>query len=78
VAHLWRTTFDIGPAWTALLQNLDESVGLARFAGPGAWNDLDMLEARAGAGESDLGLRCRGVALPVLIHTWPAGLHQSS
>jgi alpha-galactosidase len=44
VAHSWRTTFDIHPNWPSLLQNLDESVGLARYAGPGSWNDLDLLE----------------------------------
>jgi hypothetical protein len=45
VAHSWRTTFDIHPRWPAVMQNLDESIGLARFAGPGkGWGDMDMLE----------------------------------
>lgn len=30
-----------------MLRCLDNTVGLARFAGPGAWNDPDMLEASA-------------------------------
>ncbi|PRW59770.1 glycoside hydrolase [Chlorella sorokiniana] len=44
VAHSWRTTFDIHASWESVMQNLDESIGLARYSGPGEWNDLDMLE----------------------------------
>ncbi|EFN53392.1 hypothetical protein CHLNCDRAFT_137182 [Chlorella variabilis] len=44
VAHAWRTTFDSHPSWPSIMLNLDESVALARYAGPGAWNDLDLLE----------------------------------
>ena len=28
------------------MTNLDGTVGLGRYAGPGGWNDADMLEAR--------------------------------
>ena len=52
VAHLWRTTGDIldcwdctstwgGAGWVTLL---DQQVGLEKYAGPGGWNDPDMLE----------------------------------
>lgn len=44
VANMWRTTFDISPGWEHVLANLDSNIGLARFAGPGGWNDPDMLE----------------------------------
>lgn len=44
VGHSWRTTADISPTWSAILSNLDGTIGLAQFAGPGAWNDPDMLE----------------------------------
>ena len=44
VGNSWRTTEDVAPNWNSLLANLDNTVGLARFAGPGAWNDPDMLE----------------------------------
>lgn len=47
VAHAWRTTFDSHPSWPSIMLNLDESVALARYAGPGAWNDLDLLEVGA-------------------------------
>jgi alpha-galactosidase len=44
VANLWRTTVDIQPNFTSLLNNFHVNVGLAAHAGPGAWNDPDMLE----------------------------------
>lgn len=53
VGHLWRTTLDIDLGarydgdkwgnqigWTAIL---DKQVGLEKYAGPGRWNDPDML-----------------------------------
>ena len=36
---------DIEATWEGVVENLDETAGLARFAGPGGWNDADMLEA---------------------------------
>ena len=48
LAHSWRTTIDIAPNWNSILSNLDSSIGLARFAGPGGWNDADMLEVGNG------------------------------
>jgi len=42
--NLWRTTDDISDRWSSLLGILDQQVGLARYAGPGHWNDPDMLE----------------------------------
>ncbi len=46
VGNSWRTTADISPNWDSILRCLDNNIGLARFAGPGAWNDPDMLEVR--------------------------------
>ena len=46
VGNSWRTTGDISPNWDSFLRCLDNNVGLARYAGPGAWNDPDMLEVR--------------------------------
>jgi len=56
VGHLWRTTGDIqdcwdckkdwgGMGWTIIL---DMQVGLEKYAGPGHWNDPDMLEVGNG------------------------------
>lgn len=46
VGNSWRTTQDIAPGWDSVMTNLDGTVGLSRYAGPGGWNDADMLEAR--------------------------------
>ncbi|MDH4043482.1 MAG: alpha-galactosidase [Gemmatimonadota bacterium] len=53
IGHLWRTTGDIkdcwvcerGLSWTSIL---DRQVGLESYAGPGGWNDPDMLEVGNG------------------------------
>lgn len=49
--NLWRTTPDIWDAWVGrhgfslgVLNILDRQVGLSAYAGPGHWNDPDMLE----------------------------------
>ncbi|MBN2611576.1 MAG: glycoside hydrolase family 27 protein [Bacteroidales bacterium] len=52
IGHLWRTTadirdcFDCSINWGGLgvLQILDKQAGLEEHAGPGHWNDPDMLE----------------------------------
>ena len=44
VAHLWRTTGDIEPRFGRVMQILDLQAGLGGYAGPGHWNDPDMLE----------------------------------
>jgi alpha-galactosidase len=59
--NLWRTTGDINDRWegknkwpdgsccsTGMLAIVDEQVGLASYAGPGHWNDPDMLEVGNG------------------------------
>eukprot|EP00887_Chlorella_sp_A99_P006558 scaffold3.g6558.t1 len=48
VGNSWRTTADIDASWDSILVNLDNTVGTARFAGPGGWNDPDMLEVGVG------------------------------
>jgi alpha-galactosidase len=43
--NLWRTTGDIGDNWKSMSHiGFDLQLGLAKFAGPGHWNDPDMLE----------------------------------
>jgi alpha-galactosidase len=44
IGNLWRTTEDIQDTWASMLSNLDSSARYADVAGPGAWNDPDMLE----------------------------------
>lgn len=62
VGHSWRTSADIYPCWDCefshgtwsalgVLRILDKQIGLRKYAGPGHWNDMDMLEV--GNGMSD-------------------------
>jgi alpha-galactosidase len=53
VGNLWRTTRDIKDAWPSMLDNLDQSAQHAAVAGPGAWNDPDMLEVGNGGMTDD-------------------------
>jgi len=48
VAHIWRTTGDIADRWNSFTRLLDQQVGLEKYAGPGGWNDPDMLEVGNG------------------------------
>ena len=57
IGNLWRTTGDIYDAWDGMHPNgyamgvlriVDMQVELAPFAGPGHWNDPDMLEVGNG------------------------------
>jgi alpha-galactosidase len=43
VGQLWRTAGDIQPNWIVWTRILDKQVGLEKYAGPGHWNDPDML-----------------------------------
>jgi alpha-galactosidase len=46
--NLWRTTDDIQARWQSIYDLLHEQKGLAPYAGPGHWNDPDMLEVGNG------------------------------
>jgi hypothetical protein len=48
VGNSWRTTGDISDDWTSMTANLDRSNAWAAYAGPGGWNDPDMLEVGNG------------------------------
>jgi alpha-galactosidase len=48
VGNLWRTTGDIQANFGSVLSIFHQNVGLAAYAGPGAWNDPDMLEVGNG------------------------------
>ncbi|MDP8998489.1 MAG: alpha-galactosidase [Myxococcota bacterium] len=63
VGNLWRTTGDIGLCWdkkacriewvTGVMNILDLQVGLEEAAGPGHWNDPDMLQVGNGLTDSE-------------------------
>jgi alpha-galactosidase len=44
----WRTTGDIDPHWDRVYAILSQQAGLEKYAGPGHWNDPDMLEVGNG------------------------------
>jgi alpha-galactosidase len=46
--NLWRTTGDITPDWDRMYAILSQQEGLEKYAGPGHWNDPDMLEVGNG------------------------------
>jgi len=41
--NLWRTSPDIEPTWASMLHNFDSASRRELYAGPGRWNDPDML-----------------------------------
>jgi alpha-galactosidase len=49
VGHLWRTTGDITDSWSSIRDIIAFNASLAEYAGPGHWNDPDMLEVGNGA-----------------------------
>lgn len=44
----WRTTGDISDNWDSMTSRADQNDGWASYAGPGGWNDPDMLEVGNG------------------------------
>jgi len=48
ISNLWRTTGDISDDWGSMVNIIDQQVGLNKYAGPGHWNDPDMLEVGNG------------------------------
>jgi alpha-galactosidase len=42
--NVWRTTGDIRDSWDSMMGNVEKQVKTAPYAGPGHWNDPDMLE----------------------------------
>ncbi len=44
VGNSWRTTGDISDNWKSIMSILDQQVAITQYAGPGGFNDPDMLE----------------------------------
>ena len=83
LANSWRTTGDISASWEAILRCLDNTVGLSRFAGPGAWNDPDLLEVgltpECWVGHTITNRGCSSFPLHIMLSTISAAvrmLHQ--
>jgi alpha-galactosidase len=52
-ALLWRIGFDIGPNWSSVLRLIDQNAGQSSYAGPGHWNDPDMMEVGNGLSDTE-------------------------
>jgi alpha-galactosidase len=48
ICHSWRTTLDINKTFSSVLSIIEQEVPLRQYAGPGHWNDPDMLEVGNG------------------------------
>ncbi|MGH3637131.1 MAG: NEW3 domain-containing protein, partial [Mycobacterium sp.] len=48
ISNLWRSNNDYGDTWDRILANLDQEAPLAQYAGPGHWNDPDILQVGLG------------------------------
>jgi len=48
VCNMWRIGFDITNTWSSFTGLIDTDKPLAQYAGPGHWNDPDMLEVGRG------------------------------
>ncbi|CAN1166952.1 unnamed protein product [Linum perenne] len=48
IGNSWRTTGDISDKWEKMVHRADENDKWASYAGPGGWNDPDMLEVGNG------------------------------
>ncbi|MCE4556988.1 NPCBM/NEW2 domain-containing protein [Roseateles cellulosilyticus] len=76
VGTMWRTSRDIAPRFSQMLHNFDTVATRELYAGPGRWNDPDMLEIGNGDFDGDHLLEARThlslwaiVAAPLMIGT---------
>ena len=53
IANMWRIGFDINASWSSMIGLVDQDSGLAQYAGPGHWNDPDMLEVGNGLNDTE-------------------------
>jgi len=51
--NLWRTTGDINDTYKRMMEIADTQSAIAKYAGPGHWNDPDMLEIGNGGMSTD-------------------------
>jgi alpha-galactosidase len=53
IANVWRIGFDIDRGWDSWIRLIDENSGQYAYAGPGHFNDPDMLEVGNGRSETE-------------------------
>jgi alpha-galactosidase len=52
IANMWRIGYDIKPTWSSMISLVDQDANLYPYAGPGHWNDPDIMNV--GNGLTDL------------------------
>jgi alpha-galactosidase len=52
-ANMWRIEFDISAKWSEIIRLIDADKDEYKGAGPGHWNDPDMLEVGNGLGDTE-------------------------
>jgi alpha-galactosidase len=53
IANMWRVGFDIAGNWGSVTRLIDANAGLVSYAGPGHWNDPDMMEVGNGLSDTE-------------------------
>jgi alpha-galactosidase len=53
IANMWRIGFDINTSWSSVVGLIDQDASLSSYAGPGHWNDPDMMEVGNGLTDTE-------------------------
>jgi alpha-galactosidase len=53
IANMWRIGFDISGSWSSMIGLVDQDAPLSQYAGPGHWNDPDMMEVGNGLTDTE-------------------------
>jgi alpha-galactosidase len=53
IANMWRIGFDINGSWSSMIGLVDLDANLYQYAGPGHWNDPDMMEVGNGLNDTE-------------------------
>ncbi len=53
IANMWRIGFDINASWSSVTSLIDQDTNLYSYAGPGHWNDPDMMEVGNGLSDTE-------------------------
>ena len=53
IANMWRIGFDISGTWSSMIGLVDLDRDLYQYAGPGHWNDPDMMEVGNGLNDTE-------------------------
>jgi alpha-galactosidase len=53
IANMWRIGFDINGSWASVVGLIDQNANLSSYAGPGHWNDPDMMEVGNGLTDTE-------------------------